>query len=104
MHGGSAGDRIIRRYRVSGRVQGVGFRWFVRERARALDLAGQVFNDPDGSVIVDVAGSREQISRIEQALARGPRGAEVDEVSVVLDGEDARGALGNVPYPFAIQR
>ena len=104
MSTGSAGERITRRYRVSGRVQGVGFRWFVRERARAIDLAGIVFNDDDGSVIVDVAGSRDQITRIEDVIARGPQGAIVHDVSVVLDGDAAAAMLRALPYPFAIKR
>ncbi|MEO7520709.1 MAG: acylphosphatase [Gemmatimonas sp.] len=104
MHGNSAEERIVRRYRVSGHVQGVGFRWFVRERARAIDVAGEVCNDDDGAVVIDVAGSSEQITRIEDAIATGPQGAIVDGVSVLLDGELAAATLNALPYPFVIRR
>lgn len=94
----------MRRYQITGRVQGVGYRWFVREKARGLDMSGVVRNLPDGSVEVDVAGSSSQITALEDALTAGPRGAGVDGVSVVLDGPDAEVALDGLPYPFAIDR
>jgi len=62
---------------VRGRVQGVGFRWFVREQARALDLAGWVANRRDGSVEVEADGAPDAIAGLRQALARGPDGAAV---------------------------
>jgi acylphosphatase len=94
----------MRRYRVTGRVQGVGFRWFVRECARELGLAGCVRNEPDGSVIVDAAGLLRDVMSLEDALARGPRGADVDGVAVVLDGDEAQRVVGVFTSPFAIQR
>jgi len=103
----TAGDpgetRLVRRYVVAGHVQGVGYRWFVRERARALDLTGIVRNAIDGSVVVDVAGTPQQITRLEDALTEGPRGAEVESVNVVLDGAAATAELDKLPYPFAIE-
>jgi len=104
MEADGAVNRVVRRYRVAGQVQGVGFRWFVRERARAADVAGVVFNEADGSVVVDVAGTPEQIMRIEDAIARGPNGAVVDDVSILLDGEAAQSTLHELPYPFTIRR
>lgn len=104
MSGGSASERIFRRYRVSGRVQGVGFRWFVRERARAAGASGIVYNEHDGSVVVDVAGTHEQIALIEEALARGPDGAHVTHLARVLDGDVAERELDPLPFPFAIRR
>ena len=95
----------MRRYTVTGRVQGIGFRWFVRERARALDLAGIVRNVVDGSVVVDVAGTAVQIQRLEDALACGPRGAQVDGVAVLsMDGTTLDATRNALPYPFAIER
>jgi acylphosphatase len=64
--------------RVTGIVQGVGFRWFVRERARRLGLAGWVRNLPDGSVEVAAEGDEQQIELLRKELLRGPSGASVD--------------------------
>ncbi len=69
-----------RRFVVSGRVQGVGFRWFVRQRARALDLRGFVRNCPDGTVEVVAEGSGRALSALEEQLRAGPRLAMVDRV------------------------
>jgi acylphosphatase len=64
-------------------VQGVGFRWFVRERARRLGLAGWVRNLPDGSVEVAAAGDDGQLELLRGELLRGPRGAAVDNLEEV---------------------
>jgi acylphosphatase len=69
--------------RVTGMVQGVGFRWFVRERARRLGLAGWVRNLPDGSVEVAAAGDDQQLELLRNALREGPRGAAVDNLEEV---------------------
>ncbi len=69
-----------RRYLVRGRVQGVGYRWFVEAEARALGLAGWVRNNPDGCVEVLAAGSREQLLALRGRLQQGPRAARVDAV------------------------
>jgi acylphosphatase len=63
--------------RLSGRVQGVGFRWFVRERARELRLAGWVRNNRDGSVEVAAEGDAAALARLRAALEHGPPGADV---------------------------
>ena len=62
---------------VRGRVQGVGFRWFVRERARRLGLAGWVRNLGDGAVEVLAHGPPEPLDRLRQDLLTGPSGAKV---------------------------
>ena len=69
-----------RRYLVRGRVQGVGFRWFVEREARTLGIRGWVRNTFDGSVEVMAMGSREQLSLLRQKLRQGPRAARVDDV------------------------
>jgi len=69
-----------RNYIVSGRVQGVGFRWFVDHEARQLGLAGWVRNNVDGSVEVLAMGSEEQLAALGQKLRQGPRAARVDDV------------------------
>jgi acylphosphatase len=71
---------IARSYIVRGRVQGVGFRWFVDYEARQLGLAGWVRNNMDGTVEVLAMGSEEQQSALRSKLQRGPRAARVDEV------------------------
>jgi acylphosphatase len=73
---------IARRYRVTGRVQGVGFRFFTERAALAEGLGGYVRNRPDGAVEVVVEGDAEAVFRFEQALRLGPAGARVDEVDV----------------------
>jgi acylphosphatase len=91
----------IRRYRVEGAVQGVGFRWFVRERARVLDLSGYVCNDPDGAVIVVAAGESAALADLEGCLRVGPQHASVAQlVSRDLTPLDAVG----LPQPFEIRR
>jgi len=69
-----------RRYIVTGRVQGVGFRWFVDREARLIGLAGWVRNNPDGNVEVLASGSDEQLAKLKTKLKQGPRASRVDEV------------------------
>ena len=68
------------RYIVSGRVQGVGFRWFVMREAARLDLAGYVRNLPDGTVEVVAQGAIAALAALESALRHGPPVARVDGV------------------------
>jgi acylphosphatase len=74
--------RLARRYRVSGRVQGVGFRFFVSEAADREGLHGWVCNLPDGAVEASAEGEREALDRFEQRLRQGPRLARVDHLDV----------------------
>lgn len=93
----------VRRYRVVGRVQGVGFRWFVRETARALDLAGWVRNEPDGSVVVTAGGAPDRLAALELALQEGPAGALVEHLDVqVIVASDIE--LAALPSPFRVDR
>jgi acylphosphatase len=69
-----------RRYLVRGRVQGVGFRWFVEREARALGVAGWVRNNADSSVEVFAIGSQAQHLDLLTRLQKGPRAARVDRV------------------------
>jgi acylphosphatase len=71
-----------RRFLVRGRVQGVGFRWFVEYEAQILQIAGWVRNNPDGSVEILAQGTREQLAGLHSRLREGPRAARVDEVEV----------------------
>src|ERR1700752_2435822 len=69
-----------RRFVVRGRVQGVGFRWFVEREAHILGIAGWVRNNSDGSVEVMAQGTRDQLSGLRSRLREGPRAARVDAV------------------------
>lgn len=73
-------ESLAVRYRVHGRVQGVGFRWFVMREGSRLHLAGFVRNLPDGSVEVVAQGEAGELDRLERALQRGPTMARVDGV------------------------
>lgn len=66
---------------VQGRVQGVGFRWFVVRQAETLGLAGWVRNLDDGSVEVVARGSGPSLQELERALGQGPPGARVTGVT-----------------------
>lgn len=74
-----------KRFYVSGRVQGVGFRFFAERTAGSLHVSGYVRNLYDGRVEVYAAGSAKQLDALRSALQRGPRMAAVDRV----DEEDA---------------
>jgi acylphosphatase len=69
-----------RRFVVRGRVQGVGFRWFVEREAHILQVAGWVRNNHDGSVEVLAMGTREQLAGLRSRLQEGPRAARVDHI------------------------
>ena len=73
-------DLRARRFVVRGRVQGVGFRWFVEREAHMLGVCGWVRNNADGSVEVLAMGTREQLSGLRSRLQQGPRAARVDAV------------------------
>jgi acylphosphatase len=75
-----ADRKLARRFLVRGRVQGVGFRWFVEREAHILGLAGWVRNNSDGRVEVLAQGTPEQLSGLRARLQQGPRAARVDDV------------------------
>ena len=85
--------------RVSGQVQGVGFRWFVRKEARRLGLSGWVTNLPSGEVEVAAGGTEASLDRLRNALRVGPSGSAVDRLEELA--EEPRTPL---PYPFSILR
>lgn len=66
---------------VRGRVQGVGFRVFVAEQARALGIRGTTRNLKDGSVEVLAVGTAGDLERLVEKLRAGPRGARVQAVA-----------------------
>jgi acylphosphatase len=82
--------RRARRYLVSGRVQGVGFRYFVARAARDVQLAGWVRNLSDGRVEAYAAGSASKLEDFEGRLRTGPPAAVVRSVEVEDAEPDAR--------------
>jgi acylphosphatase len=83
---------MVLHYLIQGRVQGVGFRWFVHREASELDLHGWVRNTEDGDVEVVAAGTAEDLAELRAALRRGPRGSRVDRlVERYLDESEAKG-------------
>ena len=75
-----AADVQTRKFFVRGRVQGVGFRWFVEREAKTLGISGWVRNNSDGSVEVLASGTQEQLSGLRSRLQQGPRASRVDNV------------------------
>lgn len=82
-------ETLARRFVVHGRVQGVGFRYFVQNEAEQLGLDGYVKNRADGTLEVCASGGREQIEKFRRRIAQGPRWSRVDRV----DESDATTAV-----------
>lgn len=78
-----------RRFIVSGRVQGVGFRWFVVRAAERMQVCGWTRNLPDGTVEVVAQGEPGSVASLEDVLKTGPRGARVDAVESKENEPDA---------------
>jgi len=72
---------------VKGRVQGVGFRWFVLNEAKKLNISGTVRNLPDGSVEVLAQSTLETLYKLKDLLKSGPSFARVDEI---IETEDLK--------------
>jgi acylphosphatase len=89
---------VARRLFISGRVQGVGFRWFAKDAAVREGIGGWVRNLPDGRVEALLHGDADAVTRVEGRLRSGPRGARVDRVSVEIDTTP-----GAVRGPFEIR-
>lgn len=84
--------------RISGRVQGVAFRYYTRQKALELGLTGYVMNLPDGSVKVFVAGESEAVRKMVKWCHSGSPASLVSEVSI------ANWDVGEVPISFEIKR
>lgn len=74
---------------AKGRVQGVGYRAFVIDHARALGLSGWVRNTPQGHVEVEAQGADEDLERLEGLMRRGPNLSHVTMVDVVTTDRPA---------------
>ncbi len=73
-------EPMVLHFLIQGRVQGVGFRWFVQREAAELELRGWVRNTEDGDVEVVAAGDAGDLDELRVSLRRGPRGARVDRI------------------------
>ena len=83
---------MVLHFLIQGRVQGVGFRWFVHREASELQLHGWVRNTEDGDVEVVASGSAEDLAYLRASLRRGPRGSRVDRlIEHYLDESEAAG-------------
>ena len=71
---------MVLHFLIQGRVQGVGFRWFVQRQAAELDLRGWVRNTEEGEVEVVASGTEADLAELRSSLRRGPRGARVDRL------------------------
>jgi acylphosphatase len=80
---------MVLHFLIQGRVQGVGFRWFVHREASELDLRGWVRNTEDGDVEVVATGEEADLAELRSSLRRGPRGSRVDRLveHILEDGE-----------------
>ncbi len=71
--------------RVTGRVQGVSFRWYAQEQARSLGVSGWVRNEPDGSVLLHAEGDDQAVDSLVEWCRQGPSMAKVGNVAVRED-------------------
>lgn len=78
--------------KITGAVQGVGFRYEARDRARSLGLGGFIRNLPDGAVEAAFEGPEDKVESMLDWCRRGPSGARVDDVEVHWDAP--RGEMG----------
>ena len=90
---------MVLHFLVKGRVQGVGFRWFVHREAAELNLRGWVRNTTDGHVEVVAAGEAAILQELKTALHKGSRGSRVDAVIEHELAESEAAQLG----PFEIE-
>jgi len=83
---------MVLHFLVQGRVQGVGFRWFVHREASDLDLRGWVRNTEEGEVEVVASGTADDLAELRESLRRGPRGSRVDRlIEHYLDETESEG-------------
>lgn len=83
---------------VYGTVQGVGFRYFIAERARALDVSGYVLNRADGAVEVEASGDAHALDELRRTLENGPSLARVERV------EELTVSVEELRRPFEVRR
>lgn len=77
-------SQITLKYRLTGDVQGVGFRYFLREAARRRQVTGFAKNEPDGSLIVFFTGDKTQVDEMVTLMREGPPGGRVVSATELL--------------------
>lgn len=87
-------SEVIRRFRVTGKVQGVYFRHSARQQAERLAIKGHARNLADGSVEVLARGAAAAVAELERWLHQGPRMARIDEVIELEPGDGHPTAAG----------
>lgn len=90
---------MVFHFLVKGRVQGVGFRWYVHREAAEIGLRGWVRNTADGHVEIVAAGEPDQLDELKVAIRKGSRGSRVDRIVEHELQENEGTHLG----PFAIE-
>ena len=85
-------------WRVTGRVQGVGFRWWLRGHAQRLGLHGWVRNLPNGAVEIAAGGDPSGVAALHSLAAKGPPGADVEHITALEP------PAAELPFPFEIAR
>ena len=90
--------------RITGRVQGVGYRAWTRWAARRLGLRGWVRNMPDGAVVARISGPMEEVDELRRKMWQGPPGAAVDNVAPHQPSADETGPDQTEDGPFVILR
>ena len=99
MESNDAGPLLVMHFLVKGRVQGVGFRWFVHREAAELGLRGWVRNTDAGDVELVAAGDAEALAELKESLTQGSRGSRVDAVVEHPLNDEEADRLG----PFVIE-
>jgi acylphosphatase len=84
-------------FQVHGRVQGIGFRYFVRRQAQALELAGWVRNEVDGSVSGEAVGTFSVLEAFREILEQGGPGSRITRLDWWPKDEGK-----SLPFPFEI--
>lgn len=91
-------------FRVTGRVQGVGYRAFALREARSVSVSGWVRNAADGTVEGQAEGSPEQLADLQVSLRKGPLWGEVGNLEWRVLDEESENPSESLPHPFEIRR
>ena len=92
-------DEVVRYFgRATGRVQGVGFRYFVQQNARELRVTGWVKNMDDGSVTMELQGTQDLIDEMEQRIRKGNYFVQVKTLELELREPVEKEKLFDIRY------